>query len=80
MDNINNTDREYHRQGVNMIKLLIVGGWWTTYQYVNGKPDPALIELFGTHIIPTAFNERMPINEVIAIISKLNPDKAVVLG
>ena len=80
MDNINNTDREYHRQGVNMIKLLIVGGWWTTYQYVNGKPDSALIELFGTHIIPTAFNERMPINEVIAIISKLNPGKAVVRG
>ena len=42
------------------------------HNLVNGQPDPAIVRLFGTHILPTAYRsgDALTIQETI---SQLNP-------
>ena len=50
---------------------------WTTVHIVDGKPDSQLINIFGTHIIPTPFPIDMDRNAVIEELSVRNPNSDV---
>lgn len=45
--------------------------------YVNGKPDQAMIDLFETHIIPTAYRSAFTLHRAVEAIQELNPDHLV---
>jgi hypothetical protein len=59
------------------IKLWRTSREWMTAMYVDGAPDPEVVELFGTHEIPTAFTAKADLDTVVAVICKLNPGVAV---
>ena len=56
------------------------GGIWTAEHYVDGKPDPYIVDLFGTHSIATAFTHAMPADTVRALIAELNAEYEVSVG
>ena len=44
---------------------------------VNGYPDEGIVELFGTHILPTAYTAGADMPEAVREIRRLNPDRRV---
>lgn len=51
---------------------------YTAEQLINGKPDQSITELFGTHILPTAFTAQADMQMVMTEVQALNPDAKVV--
>lgn len=50
---------------------------WTASFFVDGKPDPEIVDLFDTNEIPTPFLGNMPAGEVEDAIRELNPGYVV---
>ena len=50
--------------------------WLATF-LTDGKPDPEIIDLFGTHSIPTAYTSRKEYNSVVAQLRQLNPEHTI---
>lgn len=50
------------------------------HSYVDDHPDPQVISLFGTHILPTPFTLQANPHMVIAKIKALNPGVRVTLA
>lgn len=61
------------------IKLFKQNGSWISEETINDKPSAELIKYFGTHLLPTNFTESAPSDQVLATISRLNPDAKVSL-
>lgn len=53
-------------------------GWMAT-QLIDGEPDMSLVDLFGTHILPTAFTAQASGEYVLCEIQRMNPDAIVCL-
>lgn len=64
-------------KGRRKIELFVREGVWMAGAYRDGVPDPELIGLFGTHILPCAFTSTAPARDVKQRIEQLNPDKTV---
>ena len=52
---------------------------WMMSEFIDGKPAPRLIELFGTHTLPLPFTAAASPERVQAEIAKLNPTAKVML-
>ncbi len=52
-------------------------GWFATFQDEEGGPDQEIKNLFGSHIIPTAFTCQASCEKVRAEIQALNPEHYV---
>lgn len=48
-------------------------------QLIDGEPDMSLVDLFGTHILPTAFTAKASGEYVLTEIQRMNPDAIVCL-
>lgn len=59
------------------IVLAREGGQWTAAFLDAGAPERSVVELFGTHIIPTGFLERARVEVVLREIRALNPEYTV---
>ena len=46
-------------------------------EYIDGNPNPELLTLFGTHIIPTAFTSKAKPEQVTKELKRLCP-KAII--
>jgi len=55
------------------LKLDYKAGCWTSATYVDEAPDPEIVALFGTHVLPTAFTLKASAKEVGRAIRALNP-------
>ena len=53
--------------------------WISAHYDEDKKPDLAVIDLFGTHILPTAYTEHASGSMVLAKIQSLNPNHVVVI-
>ena len=51
---------------------------WLVAHFDHDEPDPVIVGLFDTHILPTPFMNSMSEDEVIARIQILNPDTSVI--
>jgi hypothetical protein len=65
-----------------MVNTLIVfasnNSWMVDFRHT---PEAAkIIDLFGTSAIPAPFTTEAPVEKVLAAVSKLNPQYAVVVG
>jgi hypothetical protein len=51
------------------------------HNFHQGRPDAEVVDLFGTHIIPTAFTAAADMDHVMREIKRLNPGHVVsILG
>lgn len=48
--------------------------------YLVKHSDPSIKDLFGTDTLPTPFFHSMPVEKVLAEITRLNPDCVVLIG
>lgn len=58
----------------------IPSGIWEAYHFLDNEPEPYIVDLFDTHIIPTAFTGAMSGDAVWQAITALNPDYEVELA
>lgn len=61
------------------IRLEKVRSGWLAATFIDGKPDPEQMRLFGTHVLPTCWTSAAQIDEVMNGIRKLNPEAQVTL-
>ena len=61
------------------ISIYKEGNTWVTANLDNGCPDPEIVALFGTHILPTPFFGAAEPWLVYQRISDRNPDAQVSL-
>ena len=54
-------------------------GWLAEHLDAQGLPDEGIIALFGTNILPTPFTHLAGWKVVFSEISRLNPEKNVVV-
>lgn len=54
-------------------------GWLAEHLDARGKPDENIISLFGTNILPTPFTHLAGWKVIFSEISRLNPEKNVVV-
>ena len=59
------------------IILFIEDNTWMSEEYIDGNPNPELLTLFGTHIIPTAFTSKAKPEQVTKELKRLCP-KAII--
>lgn len=52
---------------------------WMSEHLVDGKPNPVIRQLFGTHHIPTPFTYDASGVDVRELIQKLNPESEVLI-
>lgn len=50
---------------------------WTATMMIDGAPDQDIVNLFGTHILPTSYTARASQDDVVLGISNLNRDAAI---
>lgn len=55
------------------IRLYLEDGGWMTQDN-----SPEVFELFGTDTLPTPFLEGTPVEDVLAVLTKLNPEAVIV--
>ncbi len=60
-----------------VIKLYNTKTGWIAAHFVDGKPDPAMVDLFNTHLIPTAFTQAAEGSDVLEFTMKRNPTAEV---
>ena len=54
----------------------ITKGWMST-SLLGGRPDPFVVSLFGTHVLPTPFLEGTNEETMLESIRHFNPDAVV---
>ncbi len=62
------------------IQLYNTSKGWVACFLTNGQPEQELIDVMGTHHIPTAFTARASFEMVKTEISKLNPGYTITLS
>lgn len=60
------------------IRLHKENGSWIAVHYVNGMPDDSIIELFGTHKLPTAYTDQASAEMVVSELSAKNPGVSII--
>ena len=53
---------------------------WAAAQYIDGKPDPTLVDLFGTHILPLPYTSQAPAEFVLKNVTEQNKDAKIVFA
>ena len=53
-------------------------GWDASF-LVDGLPDAAVVDMFDTHVIPTAFTKHAPESEVIRAMVEMNPSYSITI-
>ena len=55
------------------LKMDYKAGCWTCATCVDEAPDPEIMALFGTHVLPTAFTLKASARQVEQSVRDLNP-------
>lgn len=61
------------------IKLQLTADGIMAHNFVDGRPDAEIVNLFGTHILPTAFYSATSVAKALKEIRILNPDATVIV-
>ena len=64
-----------HLEGVEGEPGSIKG--WMASSLLGGRPDPFVVSLFGTHVLPTPFLEGTDEKDMLESIRYFNPDAVV---
>ena len=62
------------------MRVYLEGDSWVVAHYINGEPDPSVIELFGTHVLPTPYLAGKSGQEVVAKLQSTNPGVLVIIA
>lgn len=62
------------------MRLSIGSSGWEAAKYLDGRPDAETVDLFGTHVLPTAFTALARYEDVRAALQRLNPSVRVTKG
>lgn len=60
------------------IMLVVTGQGIMAHWLTSGQPDPEIVGLFGTHIIPTPYLGASAMPKAIEEIKRLNPGYTVI--
>ena len=60
------------------IRVVLKDGLWMTSHHVDGKPDPRIIEMLGSHVLPTPWSEDTDRETVIRELSLRNQHARVI--
>ena len=52
--------------------------WAVSHYEADGVPDSTIVDLFGTHTLPSAFTLKMPLENVKNFLVDRNPDVTVI--
>ena len=61
------------------MRVYLEGRSWVVAKYIDGEPDRSVVDLFGTHVLPTPYLAAMSGQDVIGKLQSINPGVLVQL-